>query len=122
MVEHRHALTITESESADPCVATVLEERFIGNHGKHSHLDVVDEKKRSLVFCNACMETQRWIRHNSSNCQKAGTGKPCARRPMFIPYIYIYIYMYCIDSPAVRLAMEFLFFLCCLIDLLNDFN
>ena len=48
MVEHRHALTITESESADPRVAIVLEEQFIENHGKLSHLDVVDEKKRSL--------------------------------------------------------------------------
>ena len=49
VVEHHHALTITESESVDSCVATVLEEQFIGNHGKHSHLDVVDGKKRSLI-------------------------------------------------------------------------
>jgi len=118
-VEHHHALAITESESADPHVATVLEEQFVGNHGKLSHLDVVDEKKRSFVFCNACMETQRWTLHIFCNCQEAGKGKPCARRPMFISYICIFLY--CIDSPSVRLALHFLFILC-LMDLLNDFN
>jgi hypothetical protein len=47
VVEHHHALTVAESETADPHIAIVLEGQFIGNHGKHSHLDVVDEKKRS---------------------------------------------------------------------------
>lgn len=45
MLEHHPALTITESESADPCGATVVEGQFIGNHGKHSHLDVVEENR-----------------------------------------------------------------------------
>jgi hypothetical protein len=53
MVEHHHALTITESESADPHLATVQEGQFIGNHGKHSHLDVVEENRVPEVLSSA---------------------------------------------------------------------
>jgi len=119
VVEHHHALTITEPESADPRVATVLEEQFIGNHGKHSHFDVVDEKKRSLVFCNACMETQSWTLCIFSLIVRRlelGNHVPEDRC-----LYHIYIFLCCMDSP-VHLALHFLFILCSLIDLLNGFN
>jgi hypothetical protein len=53
VLEHHPALTITESESADPHVATVLEGQFIGNQGKHSHLDVVEENRVPEVLSSA---------------------------------------------------------------------
>ena len=125
MVEHHHALTITESESADPRAATVLEEQFIGNHRKFSHLDVVDEKKRSLVFCNACMATQRWTLSKFSLIVRRlelGNSVP-EDRCLYHIYIYIeFFFFYCIDSTSFHLALHFLFNLCCVIDLLNDFN
>ena len=94
MVEHHHALTITEFEPADPCVATVLEEQFVGNHGKHSHLDVVYEKKRSLVFCNACMETQRWTHCTISLIVRRLELGNHAPEDQCLYHIYIYIYFF----------------------------
>jgi hypothetical protein len=126
VVEHHHALTVTESESADPRVATILEEQFIGNHGKLSHLDMVDEKKRNVVFCNACMETQRWTLSKFSLIVRRLELGNHAPKERCLYHIYIYsfffFFLYCIDSTSFHLALHFLFNLCCLIDLLNDFN
>jgi hypothetical protein len=45
VVEHRHVWTIHETQPADPHLATALEKRFVGNRGKQTQSDVVDERR-----------------------------------------------------------------------------
>jgi hypothetical protein len=45
MADHRHALSVNKSDSADAHIATVLEGRFVGNRGKQTYSGVVEKSR-----------------------------------------------------------------------------
>jgi len=49
VIVHQHASIINKSYSADQQLATALEERFIGNRGKQTQSDVVEESRVPYV-------------------------------------------------------------------------
>jgi hypothetical protein len=73
VVEHHHAWTINKTQSVDPHLTAAVDGRFVGNRGKQSLWDVVEN---SLVSRSSSMETPGGHEHilQSSGARNSETA------------------------------------------------